>query len=104
MKELGVGEVASVMGRYYAMDRDNRWDRVEKAYHALTNGEGENGRKSLLQAIQASYDEEVRPMSSSYPSSCREGRQAGGHDSGRRFRHFLQLPSGPCKRNHSRLL
>ena len=38
MKELGVGRVASVMGRYYAMDRDNRWDRVEKAYKALTKG------------------------------------------------------------------
>ena len=35
MKEIGVGEVASVSGRYYAMDRDNRWDRVEKAYKAL---------------------------------------------------------------------
>ena len=40
MKELGVGKVASVMGRYYAMDRDNRWDRVELAYKALTKGEG----------------------------------------------------------------
>ena len=38
MQEIGVGEVASVMGRYYAMDRDNRWDRVEKAYKALTKG------------------------------------------------------------------
>lgn len=37
MKEIGVGEVASVSGRYYAMDRDNRWDRVEKAYAALTH-------------------------------------------------------------------
>ncbi len=40
MEELGVGQVASVMGRYYAMDRDNRWDRVELAYKALTRGEG----------------------------------------------------------------
>ena len=40
MKEIGVGEVATVMGRYYAMDRDNRWDRVELAYKALTKGEG----------------------------------------------------------------
>ena len=38
MKEIGVGQVASVMGRYYAMDRDNRWDRVELAYKALTKG------------------------------------------------------------------
>ncbi len=40
MKELGVGQVASVMGRYYAMDRDNRWDRVERAYNVMTKGEG----------------------------------------------------------------
>ena len=38
MKELGVGQVASISGRYYAMDRDNRWDRVEKAYLAMTEG------------------------------------------------------------------
>ena len=41
MKEIGVGEVTSVSGRYYAMDRDNRWDRVEKAYRALSAGDGE---------------------------------------------------------------
>lgn len=40
MKEIGVGKVATVSGRYYAMDRDNRWDRVEKAYKALVMGEG----------------------------------------------------------------
>ena len=40
MEELGVGRIASVMGRYYAMDRDNRWDRVEKAYAAMVYGEG----------------------------------------------------------------
>ncbi len=40
MKEIGVGEVASVMGRYYAMDRDNNYDRVKLAYDALTKGEG----------------------------------------------------------------
>ena len=40
MEELGVGQIASVMGRYYAMDRDNRWDRVEKAYRAIAFGEG----------------------------------------------------------------
>jgi 2,3-bisphosphoglycerate-independent phosphoglycerate mutase len=39
-KEIGVGQVATVMGRYYVMDRDNRWERVEKAYAALTYGEG----------------------------------------------------------------
>ena len=55
MKELGVGEVASVMGRYYAMDRDNRWDRVEAAYNAITKGEG-NKAECPVCAIQESYD------------------------------------------------
>ncbi|MCI8512213.1 MAG: 2,3-bisphosphoglycerate-independent phosphoglycerate mutase [Lachnospiraceae bacterium] len=56
MKEIGVGRVASVMGRYYAMDRDNRWDRVELAYQALTKGEGHTNA-SATGGIQASYDE-----------------------------------------------
>ncbi len=56
MAQLGVGKVASVMGRYYAMDRDNRWDRVELAYRTLTEGEG-NHNPSATAAIQASYDE-----------------------------------------------
>ena len=55
MKEIGVGEVASVMGRYYAMDRDNRWERVEKAYNALVKGIGETAQSGPA-GIQASYD------------------------------------------------
>ncbi len=58
MKEIGVGEVASVMGRYYAMDRDNRWERVEKAYNALVKGIGENAESGPA-GIQASYDAET---------------------------------------------
>src|SRR5690625_6803940 len=38
--EICVGEIASIVGRYYAMDRDNRWERIEKAYNLLTRGEG----------------------------------------------------------------
>ena len=56
MKELGVGKVAVVSGRYYAMDRDKNWDRVEKAYNALTKGEG-NHAEHAAEAIQASYDD-----------------------------------------------
>lgn len=56
MAELGVGKVASVMGRYYAMDRDKNWDRVKLAYDALTKGEGHHC-DSATGAIQASYDE-----------------------------------------------
>ena len=57
-EELGVGQVASVMGRYYAMDRDNRWDRVEKAYRALRYGEGETAACGVC-AVQNSYDKDV---------------------------------------------
>ncbi len=57
MAELGVGKVATVMGRYYAMDRDKNWDRVQKAYDALTKGEGVLS-ESATGAIQASYDDE----------------------------------------------
>nr|WP_288555099.1 2,3-bisphosphoglycerate-independent phosphoglycerate mutase [uncultured Mediterraneibacter sp.] len=58
MKKIGVGEIATVSGRYYAMDRDNRWDRVEKAYLALTKGEGET-TESAPAGIQASYENGV---------------------------------------------
>ncbi|HIY18028.1 MAG TPA: 2,3-bisphosphoglycerate-independent phosphoglycerate mutase [Candidatus Blautia avistercoris] len=56
MKEIGVGEIGVVSGRYYAMDRDNRWDRVEKAYRALVHGEGVKG-SDAAEAVQKSYDE-----------------------------------------------
>ena len=55
MKKLGVGKVAYVCGRYYAMDRDNNYDRVELAYKALTKGEGLTA-ESATTGIQASYD------------------------------------------------
>ena len=57
MNEIGVGKIASVMGRYYAMDRDNRWDRVEKAYKAIADGEGVTA-EDALSAVQNSYDKE----------------------------------------------
>ncbi len=56
MEELGVGKVGVVSGRYYAMDRDKNWDRVEKAYNALTKGEG-NHAEHAAEASQASYDD-----------------------------------------------
>ncbi len=49
MKEIGVGQVATVMGRYYAMDRDNRWDRVELAYNAMVKGEGAEADAASVQ-------------------------------------------------------
>ncbi len=46
MDELGIGELASLHGRYYAMDRDKRWERVEKSYRAMVDGEGPSYKKS----------------------------------------------------------
>ena len=57
MAEIGVGEVATVCGRYYAMDRDNNYDRVKCAYDALTKGIGQTAEKAA-DGIQASYDKE----------------------------------------------
>jgi len=57
MAEIGVGEIATVMGRYYAMDRDNRWDRVELAYKAMVCGEGLTA-ESGVQAVENSYAED----------------------------------------------
>ena len=58
MKEIGVGKIASVMGRYYAMDRDNRWERVEKAYAAMVYGEGETAECPVC-AMEKSYAADV---------------------------------------------
>ena len=55
LNELGCGKIATVMGRYYAMDRDNRFERVEKAYAAMTYGEGVYAADPV-KAMQASYD------------------------------------------------
>ena len=58
MQELGVGEIATISGRYYAMDRDKNYDRVEKAYRAMVDGTGEKA-SSVVEAIDASYAKKV---------------------------------------------
>ena len=77
LDELGVGKIASVSGRYYAMDRDNNWDREEKAYAAFVYGEG-NHAANAAEAIEASYaadktDEFVLPC-----VTCEGGRVQDG--------------------------
>jgi 2,3-bisphosphoglycerate-independent phosphoglycerate mutase len=67
MRELGVGDIATLIGRYYAMDRDNRWERVELAYRAMVHGEAETKSSDPIAALQASYeqgvtDEFVKPI------------------------------------------
>ncbi len=58
MREKGIGKIASLSGRFFSMDRDKRWERVEKCYNALVNGEG-NKSGSALNAIENSYQKEV---------------------------------------------
>lgn len=58
MAEIGIGEIATISGRYYAMDRDNRWDRVEKAYSAMVNGEGDIF-ENPVDVMAKSYENDV---------------------------------------------
>jgi 2,3-bisphosphoglycerate-independent phosphoglycerate mutase len=67
MRELGVGRIASLVGRYYAMDRDNRWERVERAYRAVVHGEADRHSADPIDAVRKSYeqgttDEFVEPV------------------------------------------
>lgn len=59
MRELGVGEIATLVGRYYAMDRDNRWERIELAYRALVHGEAETHTSDPVAALSRSYEQDV---------------------------------------------
>lgn len=59
MKEVGVGKIASLSGRYYAMDRDNRWDREEKAFNTIVMGESEAKGEDPIDLIQKAYSKEI---------------------------------------------
>src|SRR5580704_10153466 len=59
MSDLAVGEIATLTGRYYAMDRDNRWERIELAYRAVVHGEAEPHANDPLAALEKSYQEGV---------------------------------------------
>ncbi|NMM65265.1 2,3-bisphosphoglycerate-independent phosphoglycerate mutase [Clostridium sp. P21] len=56
MKEIGIGKIATVSGRYYAMDRDKRWERIQLAYNALVLGKGEEA-STAMQAVESSYND-----------------------------------------------
>ena len=58
MKEKGVGKIATISGRFYAMDRDKRWNRIQKAYDAMVNGNGIKAT-SAIAAVESSYQKEV---------------------------------------------
>ncbi|MEL7051063.1 MAG: 2,3-bisphosphoglycerate-independent phosphoglycerate mutase [Cyanobacteria bacterium J06588_5] len=58
IEEIGVGRIVTLSGRYFAMDRDNRWDRIEKVYRVMTD-EGEGTGQSALEALKASYEADI---------------------------------------------
>ncbi|MDA8329597.1 MAG: 2,3-bisphosphoglycerate-independent phosphoglycerate mutase, partial [Candidatus Dormibacteraeota bacterium] len=81
LRKVGVGEIASVSGRYYAMDRDQRWDRLERAYLTLT-GRGERTFGSAVDYVRRCYaegttDEFIEPAAIVAPGSAQTGIRAG---------------------------
>ncbi len=94
-RDLGVGQIATLVGRYYAMDRDNRWERMELAYRAVVHGEAETRTDDPLAALQCSYeqdvtDEFVKPIVVTKGSGPTRPHCAGGWaDPRRRCRHLL---------------
>ena len=58
IEEVGVGKIATVQGRYYAMDRDKRWERIEKSYRAMVYGEGPQ-YTDPIEAVVESYEKSV---------------------------------------------
>lgn len=59
IKKLGVGQIATISGRYYGMDRDNHWDRTFLAYKAIVEGKSENQFKDPIEAVESSYDNKI---------------------------------------------
>ena len=85
MDKIGCGEIATVTGRFYAMDRDNRWERVGKAYNAFVKGEG-NKATDPVAAVKASYevvDEDGKNLTDEFvlPTVCLEGGRIQENDS-----------------------
>ena len=78
LDRLGIGRIASVQGRYWAMDRDKRWDRIEKAFRLLCFGESEHTAPSALDALRMAYerdenDEFVAPTTIGSPAPLKDG-------------------------------
>lgn len=94
LDEIGIGKIATINGRYYAMDRDNRFERLVKAYSAMVYGEGAYFDDPVA-AVQASYDAEVTDEFIVPVVTAKDG-QIKANDS----IHLCKLPSGSRARNH----
>ena len=79
LRETGVGKIATICGRYYAMDRDNRWERVERAYAAMVYGEGEVNADTVG-VMQKAYDEGITDEFIP-PTDCVQGAEIKDNDS-----------------------
>lgn len=77
--EIGVGKIATLCGRYYAMDRDNRWERIEQCYNAMVNGIGKE-TKDPVAAIEKSYEEGITDEFL-LPTICTQNAQINSGDS-----------------------
>lgn len=109
-KELGIGELGTVVGRYYVMDRDKRWERVEIGMKGIVTGEGEDSTDPV-KTIEERYakgenDEFLKPIILGGKENRVQGRSSQHSEEDRltygRQRHtlLLQLPIRPCPRNH----
>ena len=76
INEIGVGQIASVGGRYYVMDRDNRWDRVEKAYDMMTIGNGEKA-ENLVEYVKSSYEKGITDEFMLPTNALKDGKAIG---------------------------
>ncbi len=103
MREYGVGKVATINGRYYAMDRDKRWERERKAFDAMVNGKAEGGAyPNAVARIKESYNNGITDEFL-IPFVVVDARgQAGGPDSRRGCLHQLQLPRRPRPPDYAR--
>jgi 2,3-bisphosphoglycerate-independent phosphoglycerate mutase len=81
MREYGIGRIATVIGRYYAMDRDNRWERIERAYRAMVHGDAEHKWSDPIAAVKASYERGVTDEFVE-PAVITENQSVGGHPRG----------------------
>ncbi len=97
MDDAGAGRIGSVVGRYWAMDRDRRWDRIQRAYDLLVHGTAEHraasGARGGARGLRARRDRRVHHA---------RGRGGGGLHPPRRFGVRVQLPAGPDARDHAR--
>ena len=97
MSAAGAGRIGSVVGRYYAMDRDKRWERIQPAYDLLVHGRAAHARRVRPEAARAAYE---RGETDEFIKPVLVGR-GGAHPSGRLGVH-VQLPARPDARDHAR--